>query len=223
MEVVDGPGTPRPSGRSAVTVTAEGMRAFRSAATLVDVLPRVRIQVNDGSRTLMTVSHALGSEKGGGMVMAPCPFRVAVAHAYHRMRCHHARFRFLDLPEDSEPSIHIGLPAGDQVLPGFIYRARAANDHHLFLFLSELTPSGCSQAVAGAVDATVDPDPIGFRRRIGFHHDRLTELTVVHTLAADRDRHAAGELMSRLLEICVTAEVVADIETVPPSARGAAS
>ena len=207
---------------SAVTVTDTGMLALRSAATLVDVLPRVRVQINDGDRVLLTVSRTVVPQKEGGMVVSPCSLRSAVGHAYHRMCCHGVQFQFLDLPDHSEPSIHVGLPAGDLVLPGFIYRVRAANDHYLFLFMSDMGPGDCHEAVAGTVDAATDSDPIGFRRRVGFHHDNLTDLTVVHTLAAQRDRYAAAQLMERLLGICVTADMVSDLQRVPPPSQDTA-
>lgn len=202
-------------------MTTAGMRAFRAAATLVDVVPAVRIRIRDGDRHLCSVSAAPGREEGPLPSLPPCAFRAAVGQAW-RLHRRGTRLRFLGMDVDGEPAVDVGLPAGHVVLPGQIYRLRAHDHRFLFCFLTELDPAETARAVAGSLTTErCDGRPAGGRpgpgaRRVGFHADRVTELTAVHTLCAAADVRPVAVLMTRLLEVCVAAEAIAELEAAAP-------
>lgn len=205
-----------------MAITDAGMRAFRSAATLADVLPRARIQIRGGDRVLVTVTRTPSAGGDDGLLLAPCAFRASVARAYRLFR-QGANFQFLDLAADREPSIHVGLPAGDAALPGSIYRVATGMDRHLFVFITGLTVAQCREAISVAVTTADDlddfGDPLGpagmLARRVGLHDDAVTGLTAVHTVAEQRHSATAQTLMTRLLEICVTTEIIAAVTAAP--------
>jgi hypothetical protein len=205
-------------------MTTAGMRAFRAAATLADVAPGVRIRIRDGERFLCAVSST-DADEPGATALAPCSFRCAVGQAYrlHRQGTH---LRFLGMDADGEPAVDVGLRPGDVVLPGQIYRFHLRDERFLFCFMTELDVPNAEAAVSGALSTTKRCDGLtsgetpGYAaRRVGFHADPVTELTAVHTFCRDGDEDGAGRLMSRLLEVCVAAEAIAELESMTSRQR----
>jgi hypothetical protein len=206
---------------SEMVMTIAGMRAFRAAATLVDVMPMVRIRIRDGDRQLCTVSANETVPKGCLPSFPPCAFRIAVGQA-HRLYRQGTQLRFLGMGADGEPTVDVGLRSGDVVMPGHIYRFRAQAGRFLFCFMTELGPLSAEHAVSEGVAADrckgrlVGEDPAQTACQVGFHADPVTELTAVHTLCVAGGERAAASYMGRLLEICVAAEPIAGLDAIAP-------
>lgn len=233
MRMAGGPADPRgrlnsrpshsPDRKGApMAMTTAGLRAFRAAATLADVVPTVRIRIRDGDRHLCSVSTTPGAEEGPLPSLLPCAFRTAVGQAW-RLHRQGTRLRFLGMDVEGEPAVDIGLPTGGVVLPGQIYRFPAHDDRYLFCFMTELDVPGAERAVSESLATArrCDGQPAGGppahgARRVGFHADPVTELTAVHALCTADDQDAAAILMARLLEVCVAAEAIAELETAVP-------
>lgn len=198
-----------------MAITSAGMLALRIAATVVDVLPGARLEVRDGDRVLVSVSQDPICDPAHGYVMSATGFRAAVVRAHHHMSCHGARFGFLGLPEDREPSVRVELPAGGEVLAGDVYRSTLADGRDLLMFVSSLDAETAAQVVESVrkghrrAGGTAGPS-----WPVGFHDDVLTGLTVIHLLVTGDRSDQAARLMSSLLEACVAAEVVAEMEGV---------
>jgi hypothetical protein len=138
-----------------------------------------------------------------------------------------ARLCFLEMVPGEEPAIDIGLCTGDAVLPGQIYRIHSGDGRYLFLFMTELDVEHSERAVSGALATSKrcdgDDDGAGPRasaRRVGFHPDGVTDLTVVHTMSTVEDAASAARVMIRLLEVCVAAEAIAEVESASLSRPG---
>ncbi|HVX21007.1 MAG TPA: hypothetical protein VHB02_06650 [Acidimicrobiales bacterium] len=203
-----------------MALTTAGLRAFREAATLADLIPTLRIRVRDGERPVCVVTGTPDPSDGTPSVPL-CAFRRGVGHAYrqHRMG---TRMQFLDVPADREPSIDIGLPAGDATLPGQIYRIGTHDGGYLLLFVTELDPVAAREAMDQALAAAATchrgtgcpAQPAGEPRRvrrIGLHADEVTGLTAVHTICDPGEVDRAVAAMTRMLEVCVATEAIADL------------
>ena len=208
-----------------MAATNYGMRAFRAAATLADVVPTARIGIRDGQRQICVVSQGRPETGDGENWLPPRAFRAAVGRAY-RTHLQGIRLRFVGMAPEDEPAIDVGLRTGDVVLPGQIYRVRSGDERFLFLFMTELDVAHSERVVTDAMATSKRCDerddrtgPTVTARRVGFHADGLTELTVVHTMSTIEDAEAAGRIMARLLEVCVAAEAIAEVESVAPSPR----
>jgi hypothetical protein len=198
-------------------MTTEGMRAFRAAATLADVVPTVRIRVRDKDRHLFSVSATAMTAEGPLPALPLCAFRSAVGRA-HRLQQKGKRLGLLGVDAEEEPAVDIGLPGRDAVLPGQIYRFQALDGRFLFCFMTDLDVGAAKEAMAASDVPTIRPaECVGNgpadreARRVGFHADPVTELTVVHSLCRPGDEGPVALLMGRLLELCVAAEIIAEV------------
>jgi hypothetical protein len=131
---------------------------------------------------------------------------------------------FVGLPVGGDPSIHIGLPTGDLTLPGGIWRI-SHHDHWTHLFATTLS-------LADAMAATGDeshpsPPPAswpGAQVRVGFHHDELTAVTLVHVTGPAGDLDAAArdlDVLEATLARGVTTDLLDDLADPgrPPDSR----
>jgi hypothetical protein len=195
--------------------TERGLAALRIAATLATSLPPVRVQLRHRECVLVDVRRPpFPRSLDGRVTIPPCAFRRAVIDAADRT-ARGEDLTFLDLDQDEDPAIDIGLPVGDRTLGGGIYRVRR-DDEWLHVFGTCLDLDACADAVADGVDQYDLPDsgPPDGAIRVGFHWDEGTRVTLVHTAcvageAAASEHHA--ELLRTLLGRCATHELIASL------------
>lgn len=156
-------------------MTPAGMAVLRIAATLAHALPDVRIRLRDGQRTLVEVARPTDAAEP---VIGPCAFRMAVARAHEQIKAG-ARLSFLGLPEGIAPAVDIGVRAGDEALPGGMYRV-AVGAHTIHAFATTLPPRQCRRLLARC----------GSCEFVRLHHDAATEVTLVHTVSDGEDSAA---------------------------------
>lgn len=106
-------------------MTGAGLAALRIAATLAHLLPGFRVRLGAGDRTLLQVADR--SAGATGPAMGPCEFRQAVACAHEHLKAR-GRVGFMGLPEGVDPTVDIGVRAGDLALPGGMYRVAVGDE-----------------------------------------------------------------------------------------------
>jgi len=174
------------------------MVAMRIAATLAHVLPTLRLRIrHDGETLLEVVAHPAGVT---GPAIDACAFRRAVACAHEHAK-HGRRLAFLGVPADEEPGIDIGVRAGDQALPGGVYRV-AVGGQTVHGFATTLPPRHCRQVLEGLPDTG---------HVVRLHHDAATEVTFVHTVTATADAPSDAVHLASALEALLADEVVRDL------------
>jgi hypothetical protein len=187
-----------------------GLRSFRVAATLAAVAPAVRLRICDGERVLTEVQRPPLPPETDHRIVAPCVFRLAVAHA-RRVADDGRPVAFSGLPVGADPTIHVDLPEGDLTLPGSIWRI-GHHDHWTHLFATTLSLEA-AMATAGDETSTAPgrDGRAGAEVRVGFHHDELTAVTLVHVTTPAGDEAIAEchvDVLESTLARCVTAELI---------------
>lgn len=196
-----------------MTLSDAGMRAFRMAATLVDIVPSIEVRIRDGQRLLLKASHAAPNERTHDAFLPSCSFRAARRQGFSPPPARRAP-QFCRPPSSREPTIDIGLRSCDAVLPGDIYRIAASGGGHLLFFVTELDVASSERCISEAIATSnrcgTTQASVGHQmpHRVGFHADALTELTAVHTIVPNARTSDAVALMTRLMELCVVEEVV---------------
>jgi hypothetical protein len=188
------------------------LRSLRVAATLAAVAPSVRVRICDGEQLLTEVHRPPLPTDATHRVVPPCVFRLAVAHACEIAALGRA-VAFAGLPAGADPTIHIGLASGDLTLPGGIWRI-GHHDRWTHLFATTLTLADAM----GATTDGADPPAPGAWVRLGFHHDELTGVTLVHVTGPAGDKVTAArdrDVLEATLARCATAELLADIDRPP--------
>lgn len=202
------------------------LRALRVAATLAAVAVDVRVRVGDGERTTVEVRRPPTPRDDGCVVVPPCYFRAAVGRA-NTQQAGGQPVEMAGLEGVCDPVIEIGLAPSDAALPGDIYRL-SSGDEWTFLFgttlrvdaamaccgdLDEVLAVGCGEVGIGA-QANEAPTNENRAVRIGFHHDEVTQITLVHTAVpelqfARAEQHLAA--LHTVLARCAVEELVAHL------------
>lgn len=178
------------------------MAAMRIAATLAHVLPALRVRVRHRGETLLeVVAHPADAT---GSAIGACPFRRAVACAHEQ--CKQCRpLAFMGVPAGEDPAIDIGVRAGDEALPGGVYRM-TLGDQTIHGFATTLPPRHCREVLEGLADTG---------HVVRLHHDAATEVTFVHTVTATADAPRDGAHLAPALEALLAEEIVRELAGTP--------
>jgi hypothetical protein len=202
-------------------LTSSALRALREAATLASVARDVRLRIGDGKRTVVEVRRPPFDDDAGVLMVPPCRFRAAVASAYAQHSAGQAVV-MAGLEYVADPVVHVGLGPTDAVLPGDIYRLYG-DDEWTLLFATVLDVESALGACAGiedAVVATCGHLHTGRHVKVGFHHDDLTAITLVHTSVRDHGPATLDHIdsMERVLACCAVGELMRDVDQRTPRA-----
>lgn len=183
-------------------ISTAGLDALRRAATLVAALPSARLKVRDGDGVFLEVRRPPFPECGNGrVVLPPCAFRKAVGRAHHWSQAGQ-RLAFMGLPEGQDPAVDIGLPVGDSVLAGDVYRVRL-DGSWVHVFATTLEPSAVRRSLADHTGGG-----------LGVRHDPLTEVTLVEAACAEGDDLASAvqvDALHAVLAHCATRELLESV------------
>ena len=175
-----------------------GVLSMRLAATMVHALPGVRLRVRLADGTGVEVARQ--PEPGAPDLVPACVFREAVVRAYEAEQREHGPV------DDVPPTIDVGVPAGGCVLAGGIVRV-PFDRVEVHAFATTLSPDACCRVFSDRADCGDD-------RVVHLHHDRGTDVTLVHVQGTPRDRDEVVELLDDLLAACVAEELVETLTAV---------
>jgi hypothetical protein len=143
----------------------------------------------------------------------PTAFRASIARSRHSS-VHGGPAGILAVFAREVPAVDVALPEGGRALPGGIFRFRTSNQHFQ-LFMTTLSLPDCDQFLTRSLRdrarARTRPPTLAWRR-VGLHHDPLTEVTVVHTFTPLHDVFMAHQTMERMLEVLVAAEMMRGLD-----------
>jgi hypothetical protein len=160
------------------------LTALRTAATLVHAVPRLRLAVRQGERTVLEVRRPPLPEVPH-LVLPPCAFHAAVARG-HRMRRAGEQVGMRGIDAGPEPVIALGLPEGDIALPGGMVRL-SRDQHWWHLAATPLAPARFRPVLD-------DPS----LSDVAVHGDEVLEASVLYVVTDAGDRPASRRAIAEL-------------------------